>query len=225
MRARWQDHEDAVLRSAYATVPTPSIAGALGRTASSVAQRARALGLSKSPELIAAMTRAAMADPNHGGRSSRFAKGMTPWNAGVKGSTGTHERCRATQFKKGRPAHEAANYLPIGSTRICKDGYLERKVTDDAAIAPARRWVAVHRLVWEAACGAVPEGHAVVFKPGRRSVNEADITADALECITRAELMRRNTYHRYGPEIASVIQLRGVIQRQINKRAKEAATS
>ena len=123
MKARWQDHEDAVLRAVYATVPTPNIAGALGRTASSVAQRARALGLAKSPELIAEMSRAAMADPSHGGRSSRFTKGMTPWNAGINGSTGTHERCRATQFKKGRPAHEAANYLPIGNLRICRRSF------------------------------------------------------------------------------------------------------
>ena len=47
------------------------------------------------------------------------------------------------------------------------------------------------------------------------------ITADRVECITRAENMRRNTYHRYGPEVAKLVQLRGAINRQIRKREKE----
>ena len=39
-----------------------------------------------------------------------------------------------------------------------------------------------------------------------------------LRVFTRAELMRRNTCHNHGPEIAQVIQLRGAVTRQINKR-------
>lgn len=223
MRVRWQDHEDAVLREVYATVPTPKIAAALARTPSSVFQRARSLGLSKSPDLIAEMSRVAMLDPDHGARRTKFQKGMTPWNAGVKGSTGTHEACRATQFKKGRPAEEASNYRPIGSVRVTRDGTLERKVTDDPSVVPARRWVAVARLVWEAANGPIPSKHLVRFKRGMATTEADEITVDRLECVSRAEHMKTHTYHQYGPEVASVVQLRGAITRQINKRTKEAA--
>jgi hypothetical protein len=47
-----------------------------------------------------------------------------------------------------------------------------------------------------------------------------DITADKVECISRSENMRRNSYHRYGQEIARLVQLRGALTRQINKRSQ-----
>lgn len=222
-RVDWPPEYVEFLRQHFADSRTADIATALGRSYSSVAQKAAALGLKKSDAYLASPEARRL---GHGqGGATRFPKGLVPWNKGVKGSTGTQDACRATQFKKGRPAHQARNYLPIGSMRVCKDGYLERKLSDDPDIAPARRWVAVHRLVWETAHGPIPEGHAVVFRPGRKSTIETDITVDSLELVSRAELMRRNTYHRYGPEIASVVQLRGAISRQINKRAKEGATS
>ena len=45
-----------------------------------------------------------------------------------------------------------------------------------------------------------------------------EITLDKVECISLADNMRRNTCHQYGPEIAKLIQLRGAVTRQINKR-------
>ncbi len=84
----------------------------------------------------------------------------------------------------------------------------------------------MHRLVWIAANGPVPEGHIVVFKPGRRTTELKEITPDAVELITRVENMRRNTVHaKYPRELARLVQLRGVLSRQINRKAKEAKTS
>lgn len=220
-RKRWSDYEDAVLRKHYATTLTVDLAELLGHTLSSTHQRARSLGLSKSIEFIARMASERSARPDHGGRQHRFQKGQPSWSKGTKGLVGVQEACRATQFKPGRPAHEARNYVPIGSERLSKDGYLERKVTDDPTIVPARRWVGVHRLVWEAANGPILAGHVVVFKPGKRSAERDAITLDVLELVTRQQLMLRNTFHRYGPEIARLVQLRGAITRQINKRTEE----
>ena len=57
----------------------------------------------------------------------------------------------------------------------------------------------------------------VVFRDrNKRNIDQAN-----LEAITRAENMRRNSYHRYGQEIARAVQLRGVLNRQINKRLKD----
>lgn len=152
--------------------------------------------------------------------ASRFQKGIVPHNKGVRRPGWSPGRMAETQFKKGRPASEARNYLPIGSLRICADGYLVRKVTDDQSIAPARRWIGVHRLVWESANGPIPHGHVVVFRPGRATTDESKITLDALEIVTRGELMKRNTIHRYPPELKQVIKLNARVQREIATRSK-----
>lgn len=153
---------------------------------------------------------------------TQFKPGHIAWNRGKKGVTGNHPNMRRTQFKRGRPASEAANYVPIGSERINKDGYLERKITDDQNLVPARRWVGVHRLVWQAANGPIPNGHVVCFLPGRFS-NEVDkIALDALELVSRAELARRNHPRSRDPELAALVQLKGAITRQVNRIAREA---
>lgn len=219
IRAKWTDAELTVLRRRFPHERTDDIARDLGRPYSGVAQKAAKLGLSKTVEYFASPD--AHRFDGMKGEGSRFQPGQAAWNKGIKGSTGTHERCRATQFKPGRQASEARNYRPIGSIRVAKDGYAERKITDDPSIVPARRWVAVHRLVWEAANGPIPAGHAVVFRRGQFTADPELVTLDRIELVTRAELMRRNSYHtNYPPEVARLIQLTGAINRQINKRAK-----
>jgi len=228
MRRRWTAAEDRRLRRLYARHSAAECADALGRSTSAVQQRVYVLGLSKSPEWMAERTRRRWAEGRHeGSRRAHFRKGQAPVNKGRPQAEWMPEesrrRCAATQFKAGRPPQESRNYRPIGSLRVSKEGYLERKVTDDHPV-PARRWVGVHRLVWEQAHGPVPPGHAVVFKPGRRTTVEAEITLDRLECIPRAELMRRNSYHTHlPPDVARLVQLRGALNRMINNRLRKHA--
>ena len=66
----------------------------------------------------------------------------------------------------------------------------------------------------------MPPGMAVVFKPGTRTTELEGIRLECLEMITRRELMLRNSVHRHGPEIAALVQLRGALVRQINRKAK-----
>jgi hypothetical protein len=122
---------------------------------------------------------------------------------------------RASQFK---PGNQPYTTLPIGSYRI-HEGYLERKVSNAKGNA-SKRWHGVQRLVWEAANGPTPPGHVVVFRPGRHSTVLEQITLDAVELISRAELMRRNTRHNYGPEINELISLRARITRAVHTREK-----
>jgi hypothetical protein len=223
VRKRWNDEEVSLLCEFYPHFHTEKVAQAVGRTVAQCYQKAAALGLLKTGRYLASADagRVTRGKQHPAMIASRIKPGDVPWNKGTKGMTGTHENCRATQFKKGRLASEARNYVPLGSTRISKDGYLERKVTDNPGIAPARRWVAVHRLAWEAVNGAIPAGHALVFKPGRRTRDESLITADAVELVTRAALMHRNSVHtKYPPEVARVVQLRGALSRQINARTR-----
>lgn len=204
----WTPKALATLRKLYPEMSCHDVAERMGRSVASIKNQAVKLGLRKSDAYFAS-------------KPGAFKSGHTPWNKDKPGSTGTHPNCRKAWFKKGhRGGMAARNYKRMGSHRI-KDDLLEKKVLDDGA--PHRRWVAVHRLVWEAANGPIPEGHVAVFKPGRKTHVEAEITLDRIEVITRAENMRRNSYHtRYPKEVAQLIQLRGALNRQINKRNNQA---
>lgn len=220
----WTPAELELLRQRYADTPTPLLAQTLNRPVTTVYQRAYALGLAKSDEYLRspAAGRIVNGGRDTRGVGARFVKGMVPWNKGVKGSTGTHPNSRRTQFKPGRLPQDSRNYLPIGSLRINADGYLERKVSDDRTLAPARRWVGVHRLVWEAAHGPVPAGCIVVFRGPRTTVLD-EITLDRVECITRAEHANRNHPRSRHPELGRLAQLKGAITRQINRITREHA--
>lgn len=224
MKAKWTPAMERKLARLYPTHTARECADVLGVSLSAINNRVPKLGLSKSPEWIAECTRQRWADGRHeNSRRAHFRKGQEAWNKGIPGSTGNHPNSRRTHFKKGRPAREARNYQPIGTMRITKDGLLERKVTDDPSIYPARRWVSVSRLVWEAANGPVPSGHAVIFRTGRATTDPDKITTDALELVSRAELMRRNSRHtRYPPEVNALMQIRGALNRKINNRSKQA---
>lgn len=220
-RKPWTKPQLAKLRKLYADNPTKLVAEACGHSVSSTYQAARNLGLLKSTAYLASPAAGRLDGVR--GSSCRFPKGNVPWSKGTKGVVGVQPACRRTQFKKGQ-MHGAAqhNYVPIGTERVT-DGQLQRKVTDDPNVYPARRWVAVARLVWEQANGPIPAGHAVTFKPGRQTTESALITIDALELITRADLMRRNTIHvRYPPEVVEVIRLTGALKRKIGNRSKAA---
>jgi hypothetical protein len=216
----WSPEELALIEREYPNTHTPTLAKQMWRGVSAVYQKALNMGLRKSAEYLASPL-AGRTDGKRGG-ASRFVTGHATWNKGKEGSTGHHPNCRRTQFKKGEMRGAAQhNYVPIGSERISKDGYLERKVNDDHP-TPARRWVGVHRLVWESGNGPVPRGHVVVFQPGRKTADAALITLDGLECISRAELARRNHPVTRSPELAKLVQLKGAITRQINRIAREA---
>lgn len=198
MRRQWTEEDVETLKLFYPNHTAQFVADMLGRNLSSVQNKSNALGLSKSKDFWKSVTK----PPSR----TQFKKGNIPWNAGIKGSTGLHPNTRATQFKKGEVPK---NTLPDGSVRLTKDGYLERKNNGS--------WVALHRLVWEEVNGAIPAGYIVVFKPGLKTSVEDLVTIDRLECITRAENAKRNSLHRFGPEMAKLYQLKGAIARQVNR--------
>lgn len=220
-RQPWTPTEDALMREIYPDVPCADMAALLGRSPSGVYQAAYRLGLKKSAEFFASDASGRVAHNNQCAEmiSTRFKPGAKAWNKGTHYQPGG--RCAETQFKKGRNPTESRNYLPIGTLRINRDGYLERKFTDDTRLVPARRWVAVHRQVWEEANGPIPAGHIVTFRAGQRTAEPERITADRLDCITRAEHARRNHPRSHSPELAQLVQLKGAITRQVNRIARQ----
>jgi hypothetical protein len=221
-RRRWFEWECEFLRRFYPDHRTQDLAVVLRRPLRRVYAKAKNLGLAKSAafeaSVLSGRIQRGYTDPRM--VASQFKKGQVPWSKGTKGLAGTHERSRATQFKKGQLSGRAAQLvMPIGSHRINADGYVDRKISDTPG-PQTLRWKAVHRIVWEQAKGPIPEGHVIAFKAGQYTTDPKLITVDRLECISLAENMSRNTFHRYGPEVVKLVQLRGALTRQINQRAK-----
>jgi len=209
------------VRTDYPHKQTKLLAAHLKRPLSGVYQMAADLGVKKSAAFLASSESGRLTKLSAAGIAYRYPKGHVPANAGLRRPGWSAGRMRETQFKKGQMSGQAArHYKPIGSYRINADGYLDRKLSDVGP--PQKRWACVHRLVWVQAHGPIPNGHAVTFKAGRATTEIEKITVDALELVSRAELMRRNSYHtNYPKPIRRLIQLRGAVQRQINKRIKK----
>lgn len=220
-RRSWTSAEEAELRARYPHEPTAALARALDRTVKSLYQRAQALGVRKSDDYLtsAAACRLRRGADNPG-REYQFRPGHVPANKGLRHPPGwAPGRMAAAQFKPGQIAGKAAQLLlPVGAEVIDPEGYRKRKVRDDAPPNQARKnWAFVHVLVWEAAHGPVPPGHVVVFRNG----NKADIQPSNLELLTRADLMRRNSIHRYPPELKSTIRAVSKLAKKI-RHAEEA---
>lgn len=209
----WTPSQIAALVELYPHVPTDWIAQAMGIAIKKVYAKAHHIGLEKTEAFLNSELAGRIRPGSDIGADGRFRKGHTTWNKGMKG---LDIGGKATRFQPGiRHGRALKLYQPIGSERISKDGYRERKINDDMPFQ--KRWRAVHILIWEAANGPLPPGHAIAFKDG----DKTNIDPNNLECITRGELMRRNTYHNYPKEIGRVIQLRGAITRQINQHSRK----
>lgn len=205
-----------MLRELYPDTPTAHVARRLRRTVAATYGRADKLGLNKSAEYLASPAACRLRRGDNPGVAFRFPKGHVPANKGLRRPGWGPGRMKETQFKKGvRRGVAVRLYKPIGTERISKDGYLERKVNDGLPLQA--RWRAVHLVVWEAAHGPLPRGHAIAFKNG----DKRDIRLDNLECITRAELMARNTVHNLPKPLAQTVQLLGALRRKINRKARK----
>lgn len=201
-----------MVRAQYPHMQTKLIAAMLGRTLTTVYQRAQMMGLAKTPEYFA--TPASGRTNGRQGVGFRFAKGHVPANKGLRRPGWGPGRMKETQFKKGGALHGTAahNWKPVGSMRRNNDGYLDVKW--DQKRKGASAWVAVHRLNWIGVHGPIPKGYFLRFKDG----NKNNPLVSNLELVTRAEHLYRNYHGRYPLEVRRLVQLRGALQRQINRR-------
>lgn len=202
-RRFWQPWELEQLRVQYPHMQTKVIAAMLDRRVTTLYAMAKCLGLCKTPEFLASP--ASGRTCGRQGIGTRFVKGQASWNRGKRGYMGANR----TSFKKGQMPH---TWRPIGSERVNADGYRDRKMTDTGY--PPRDWVGIHRLMWMEAYGPIRRGHSIVFKNG----DKTDLRLENLECLSRADLMKRNTVHNLPKPLAQLVQLRGALMRQIRKR-------
>lgn len=221
-RRLWTPDEVAILRLHYPNRRTLELCALLpGRTERNIYQKAHALDLKKSPSYLASMESGRIQRGHQHPRmvATQFKPGQEPPNKGKPFDVArTHPNCTAHHFKPGQMPH---TWQPVGSYRLNREGHLQRKVSDEPG-GNSRRWRGVAELVWIEAHGPLPEGHRVVFKPGRFSNRLEDITLDAVECVSFAEMMRRNSRHNLPPEVNQLVVLKGAITRQVNRITREA---
>jgi len=208
-RHGWTEDETAIVQDRYPSERTDVIARDLGLTPDQVHTKAHAIGLHKTREFLRELGKYYAARAPESVKQNRFDKGNIPWNKDkpfpAKG------RSVDTQFKKHAKPH---SYAPIGSERVTKDGYLQRKMTDTGYVP--HDWIYVHHIVWMDAGNPRPNrSEALVFRDG----NKRNFALENLELISRKALMLRNSLHRHGTEIYGVIQLRGALNRIINRRS------
>lgn len=196
---KWTAEKIRLLRRLYPSNLTKDIAHHFDASPKAVAHMAFRCGIRKNPEIRAL-----------NGKAGQFQKGHAPFNKGKKwdefmSEEGKRNSAR-TQFKS---AHIPFNLRPDYSERINIDGYIEIKLPGH------KKWALKHRWVWEQAYGRIPKGCQIHFIDGDRT--NCDISN--LEMITHAENARRNSFwNNYPKEVASLIQLKGALNRQINKQ-------
>lgn len=216
----WTPDEDETLRLNFPMWPAFLVGHIIGRSASSVHQRAKRLGVEKHPDHWRnpmAHLWAGFGHPNT--IASRIKPGATPANKGKRRPRGwAPGRMATTQF---RPGTRPYNWQPVGSLRVDAQGYTWRKVRDGAV--PARHnWRMLHVLMWEDVHGPVPKGWIVVFRNGDRH----DLRLDNLEMIHRRDNARRNCmYTRMPPELARLAQMKGALTRRINRLNRQIETT
>ena len=214
-RRFWTEREIEVLREIYPNLKGEVVAERLGISLKRVYNKAKQLELKKSQEFFASP--ASARTNGRQGIGTRFPKGHVPANKGIKRPEGwAPGRMAETQFTPGVRRGIAVDlYKPIGTERMSKDGYLERKVNDGMPLQ--KRWRAVHLVVWEEANGPLPKGFAVCFKNRDRK----DIRLENLELVSRADLARRNSLHNLPPELKKTIRALGSLKRRIRREEQD----
>lgn len=206
IRRLWTASEEEQLRTLYPDTPGPELALLFSRPLDKIYSKAARLCLKKSLQYLASPHACRLRRGDNVGAAYRYPKGHVPANKGTRRPGWHAGNMKATQFKPGQMPR---NWQPLGAERLSKEGYRQRKMTDTGY--PPRDWVPVHWLLWIEHNGPIPSGHKLVFRDG----NKEHIALDNLELITNADMMRRNSIHRYPPALKQVIRAAGKLNRMI----------
>ena len=197
MNRTWTDDEEQYLIANYANTSNIELAKTLGKNnADRVMAKAKRLGLKKSKEFLSEQRKTT-------GQSGQFKKGLIPHNNGKKLSDATKAKLAKTMFKSGNRPHNA---LPVCAESEDKYSYLMVK------IAEPNVWRYKHHIAFGE---PVPTGHKVIFIDGnKRNFDKAN-----LMLVSNAELMNRNTMHRYPPELVQLLKTLSKLKKRVSENA------
>jgi len=197
MNKTWTDEQEQYLIANYATTSNTDLAKKLGKNnADRVMAKAFRLGLKKSSEFLSEQRKTT-------GQSGQFKKGLIPHNKGKKLSDATKAKLAKTMFKRGNKPH---NTQPVGTEKKDKDGYVFVKIAEPS------EWRLKHHIVYGE---PVPTGHKVIFLDG----NKYNFERGNLQLVSNAELMNRNTMHRYPPELVRLLKTLNKLKKRVAENA------
>lgn len=191
--------EDKFLKDNYLTIPAKTMSKMLGRTEATARQRMALLGIKVPVEVVERFR-----------KESQFKKGSVPPNKGKKMPPGVYEAVKRTMFKKGNLPQNTKNDLDI-SIRTDKRGINYKFIRISKA-----KWIPLHRFNYEKVNGKIPAKMKLIFID-RDTMN---CNIENLKLVTPGELMKLNSYHNLPKPLAHIVQLRGALNRQINKHKK-----
>lgn len=193
--------EDQMIRNSYLEMPIKRLAKKMGRSATGIMCRIKAMGLEIPKELVDARK-----------KKGRYEKGNVPFNKGKKVrdlvSPEAMERMSTTWFQKGHVPHNT--YDKDGTITIRKDSYGRSYHWIRVKMG---KWRMLNRYIWEKEYGPIPEGRLIVFKD-RNSLN---CVLENLECISKSEnALRNNTqFHLLDPELKSAIRMKNKLTKTL----------
>jgi hypothetical protein len=223
----WTSGELNRLRALYPIRSTRKVAELLKRSVFNIYGAAATFGLRKTEEYLQSPEACRLrrgTGQSHPGFATQFRKGQVPANKGLRRPGYSRGRMKETQFRKGQRSGIAAkNWKPIGTVLADPAGYLRIKVreavygAEPTGFGNVRVWPLLQRHVWEQHHGPIPTSHVIALKDHNRQ----NCVIENLECISRADLARRNVmWNRFPRELAEAIQLNGAIKRKLGRLQK-----
>lgn len=205
-RTTFTPKEDEFIVNNYLKLPIKTIATKLKRSGCGVTGRMKALNLVVPPALTEKRKQA-----------SYYKPGRVPENKGKKQSeymgAEAIERSKATRFKKGS---KPQNFRQVGSERVNVDGYVEIKIKDPNI------WRLKQQYVYENFHNCkIPSTHNIIFNDG----NKQNFEIENLTMLSDAELMSRNTIHRYPQALKELIRLKGKLKKTIENDSSTRKTA
>ncbi|MBD8081097.1 HNH endonuclease signature motif containing protein [Chryseobacterium caseinilyticum] len=212
LRAQWRSEsaqsqttftseEDEIIINEYLTTPVKSLGKILGRSFCGITTRMKQLGLVIPQELKEKRKSTGL-----------FKKGQEPKNKGKKMSPEAYEKYKHTFFQKGQiPGNAKKDGEEV--IRMHRGGRSYKMIK----VPEYRRLVYKHIWLWEVNNGRTPDDHAIVFKDG----NSLNCELHNLECVSKVELMKRNTIGRYPEDLQKAMRLQGAIKRRIKHLKKQ----
>lgn len=205
-RSTFTTEEDQFIRENYLTMPVKTIGHRLKRSGCGISGRIKKLKLIIPREIIEQRK-----------KDSVFKPGQIPFNKGKKltdfMSPEAIENSKMHRFKIG---NIPKNALADG-TEVTREYKKSGRIYTMIKVPGKTKLIHKSIYVWEThhkkKC---PSQHNIVFKDG----NTQNFEIKNLECLSNAELMSRNTMHRFPQEMREIIQLKGCVTRQINKHLK-----
>lgn len=205
-RKIWTKKEEKILKEIFPDNYTSFVCDRLDRSYPSVTGHAFFLGLRKSDEFMKMELQRQAEKLKISGSKSRFAKGHISANKGKKMSKRCYDKLKSSFYKTGHVPHNSKEIgTEVFRNTTCGVKYWMIKIPEK------RKFVFKHIYIWEKENGKVKKGFKIIFKDG----NTWNCVIENLECITNAELMRRNNINNYPKTLRDVIRLSAKLKRTI----------